>query len=127
MKKFLVAVVAVLISIAAFSQGQYYDFTWRTSKFDGVQMQPIVESNRIIYNQRRAVIYNVSQTTVSEPYDFLRTATEGDYMWHVYGGQHGSVLFVCVYGTHAIIFEGWMYDKTWRTESVLTRDIPSYE
>lgn len=126
MKKFLVA-VCMLISILSFSQGDYYDFNWRTSKHEGVQMPTIIERNRVIFNQRRAVIYNITQTSVSEPYDFLRTTIEGDYMWHVYGGQNGSILFVCVYGTHAIIFENWVYDKTWRTESILTRETPVNE
>jgi hypothetical protein len=125
MKKLLVIAAILLTAAVSFAQGQYYDYSWRQSVINTVALPAIAEENRIIFNVAKATVYDITNTYVSETFNYIQSSTVDKVTYYVYGDSRGDMLFVEMYGDHAIILQGWLGGTEWRTKSVLFRLYPT--
>lgn len=123
MKKYIILILLFLVSvISSIAQNDFIDFHYRQTTYGDTDMPTLEEHHRIIYNNQKAILYDVTHTRVSNPFYFRQSLNASEFTWYYYEDEYQNALMIEVYGRFAVFMEQYnISKKDWTTVTLFTK------
>lgn len=123
MRQITTALLVILSTFSAIGQSsEFIDFFYRQTTYGETEMSTLKEHHRIIFNNIRAIVYDIPHTRISDPFYFKQSLDTDEFTWYYYEDDRGNALMIEVYGRFAVFMEKYDVDKRdWTIVTLFTK------